>query len=148
MATGTTPRAGRWQRRRKSFDVLPPDDTPIDIGTWKIEPPASGTRDPLVVRFAEPLDRALLERMLSITDSAGQSVAGAIEIDEQETRWRFSPTEPWNAGDYQLVADTRLEDLAGNSIGRAFDVDVFATVQKSIESETVAIPFTIAGPRK
>jgi hypothetical protein len=133
---------------RKSFDALPPDDAPVDTTTWKIEPPAAGTRDPVIVRFAEPLDHALVGRMLSIADSAGQTVAGSIEVDERETRWRFSPEEPWRAGDYQLVADTRLEDLAGNSIGRAFDVDVFGPVQTSIKTETVALPFTVVAATK
>jgi hypothetical protein len=34
-----------------------------------------------------------------------------------------------------------LEDLAGNRIGRAFDVDTFAPITKAIAGETVVLPF-------
>jgi hypothetical protein len=42
-----------------------------------------------------------------------------------------------------LVANTTLEDLAGNAIGRPFDVDVFGPIQKKIETDTIVIPITI-----
>jgi hypothetical protein len=131
---------------RKSFAALPPDDAPLNTQAWKIEAPRAGTSDPLVVRFDEPLDHSLLERMLWITGSTGEKLAGTVHTDEHETRWSFTPETPWKPGEYQLVADTRLEDLAGNSIGRAFDVDLVEPVQKRIETKTVAIRFTVAAP--
>jgi hypothetical protein len=36
-----------------------------------------------------------------------------------------------------------LEDLAGNRVGRAFDVDLFQEVTAQIQRETVSIPFRI-----
>lgn len=89
----------------------------------------------------------MLERVLAIETSAGEPAPGAIEIADNETAWRFTPHEPWTAGNYQLVADTTLEDLAGNSINHAFDVDVFGPVQKKIETGTVTILFTISAPK-
>lgn len=127
----------------KSFHVLPPDDAPVDPDQWKIKVPTAGTSDPLVVRFPEPLDHAMLERVLQIKRNDGGGIVGSIEIVDNETGWRFTPHEPWTAGDYQLVADATLEDLAGNSINHAFDVDVFGPVQAKIETSTVAIPFAI-----
>ena len=64
-------------------------------------------------------------------------------VDEQETRWTFMPRDAWRAGTYELLALDILEDLAGNQIGRAFEVDNFDTVDKSPDPETVTIPFTI-----
>jgi hypothetical protein len=128
---------------RKSFHVLPPAVAPLDTATWRFESPAAGSRAPLAVRFPQPLDHSLLERMLWITDASGHKLAGAIEISDAETCWQFTPNEPWSAGIYQLVADVELEDLAGNSIARAFDVDVFERVQKHIETKTVAVPFEV-----
>src|SRR5216683_1905790 len=55
---------------RKSFRAGPPDDNPIDPKTWKLQPPAPGTRAPLHVIFPKPLDPALLERVIGVTDSA------------------------------------------------------------------------------
>ncbi len=36
-----------------------------------------------------------------------------------------------------------LEDLAGNRIGRAFEVDNFDRVDRTPEAERTAIPFTV-----
>jgi hypothetical protein len=47
------------------------------------------------------------------------------------------------AGDYQVVIQTTLEDLAGNHVGRAFDVDTFDRVTRSVSRETTSLPFRI-----
>ena len=41
------------------------------------------------------------------------------------------------------MVDKRLEDLAGNSIARPFEVDEFHTVQSKVTSETVRLPFQV-----
>jgi hypothetical protein len=86
----------------------------------------------------------MLERVVGVTDAAGHPLDGAIAVTEKETRWSFTPQQPWQAGRYHLTADTALEDLAGNSIGRPFEVDVFHPIQRQVKSETVKIPFRIA----
>jgi hypothetical protein len=128
---------------RKSFRALPPDDTPPDPKNWKLQAPAAGSRAPLVVTFPEPLDHALLQHSLWVTDAAGRKVPGQVRVGAEETRWELTPEKPWAAGKYHLVADTQLEDLAGNSIGRPFEVDVFRPVQREIKSETVRLPFEV-----
>lgn len=128
---------------RKSFSALAPDEAPLDVDAWKIESPAAGTRDPLVVRFPEPLDHSLLTRVVKVVDAADQEVAGEIEIADAEMVWRFTPEHAWEKGDYRVAAATTLEDLAGNSIGRAFDVDLFEPVQKQIATDKVTLPFGV-----
>lgn len=128
---------------RKSFAVVAADESPLDTATWKITSPQAGTRDALTVTFPKPLDHSLLERMIAVVGPGDAKPVGKITIDDLETRWQFTPSEPWSAGGYTLVADTTLEDLAGNSIGRAFDVDVFAPVQQRITTETVSLPFEV-----
>jgi hypothetical protein len=127
----------------KKFQVGPPDDEPLDVTLWKLAPPGAGTRKPLVVRFPEPLDHAMLGRVLVVADSAGERVAGDVAVEANETRWRFTPESPWRPGAYRLVVDTALEDLAGNSIGRPFEVDVFRNVERRVKAETVSIPFEV-----
>ena len=65
----------------------------------------------------------------------------------RSTRWRRDgrsrPADPWRAGTYQLLALDILEDLAGNQIGRAFEVDNFDTVDKSPNPQTITIPFHV-----
>ncbi len=117
--------------------VLPPDDAPIELAAWKLEPPAG--------RHARSAGGALpradwIIRCSSAwcawsTQPTRTNCRATIDITDQETCWRFTPEHAWQAGDYRLVADTTLEDLAGNSIGRAFDVDVFEPVQKRITTE-------------
>jgi hypothetical protein len=128
---------------RKTFRVLPPDETQPDPKTWKLAAPAAGTTMPLVMISPKPLDHALLHRMLWISDAQGRKVSGTIEVTRQETCWRFTPAMPWKAGNYHLVADTRLEDLAGNSIGRPFEVDELRPVERERKTETVQVPFKV-----
>ncbi|WP_145275732.1 Ig-like domain-containing protein [Tautonia plasticadhaerens] len=130
---------------RKGFRTGPPDESPPDPGSWALDPPGPGTRDPLVVRFPEPLDHALVGRLLSVTDGDGAPVVGAAEVIEGETAWSFVPDAPWTPGRYRLDAGTDLEDLAGNGIGRPFEVDVFDRVEPRVEAAHVARPFRI-GP--
>jgi hypothetical protein len=129
---------------RKSFHVLAPDDTPIDQTTWKIETPPSLGRDPLVVRLGESLDHSLLERVLEVQWPAGDKMDGDIEVSENETCWRFFPRKRWMPGEYRLVVQTTLEDLAGNSIGKPFEVDELRPIEQTIRTKTVSIPFTIS----
>ena len=55
----------------------------------------------------------------------------------------FTPREPWQAGQHQLLALDTLEDVAGNQIGRAFEVDNFETVDKSPNPKRIMVPFTV-----
>ena len=48
---------------------------------------------------------------------------GQSRVEARETRWVFVPHAPWRAGEYRLVVLSILEDLAGNQIGRPFEVD-------------------------
>jgi hypothetical protein len=123
----------------KRFDVGPPISVAIDRKAWRIERPAAGTRDPLVVRFPRPLDRALLERTLSIVSPGGHPLAGAITLADAERRWEFRPDGAWQTGKHFLVVDTVLEDLAGNRIGSAFEVDQLRPLDQKLETATVRI---------
>jgi hypothetical protein len=127
----------------KTFRVLPPDETQPGPKMWTIEAPDAGTTMPFVMTSSKPLDHALLHRMVWISDAKGQKVPGRVEVTQEETCWRFTPAMPWKAGRYYLVADTRLEDLAGNSIARPFEVDGFHPNEQETKSETVRIPFEV-----
>lgn len=129
---------------RKAFRVGPPDMKQPNHQQWKLTAPPAGTAEPLEVRFGEPLDHAMLGRVLTVTDAVGEPVpAGTVQIDAGETRWRFRPEKTWQPGEYLLVVDAALEDLAGNSIARPFEVDVFRTIQRKITTKTVSRSFTV-----
>jgi len=128
---------------RKTFRVTDPDRTPIDPSEWSVSSPKSGSRDPLVIDFQEPLDSALVQRLIQARLANGTPVTGTISLSDNERRWTLKPEIPWLAGPYQLVINTIIEDLAGNNIGKPFDVDVFEDVQRSVPSETVSIDFEV-----
>lgn len=129
---------------RRQFEVGPPDHDPPSEKNWQLSAPRTGARDALTVRFPEPLDQALLVRVIHVTTRAGEKVEGSIEVSEQETRWEFRPSEPWKAGDYFLDAATVLEDLAGNSLERPFEVDVFEKVEERVERVSRTVRFQVA----
>jgi hypothetical protein len=128
---------------RKNLRVGQPDETSPDPKNWKISAPRANTREPLEVRFPESLDRALLDRLISVQDAMARGVPGQISVGESETLWRFIPLDPWKVGDYSLQIGTELEDLAGNSVARPFEVDAAGPLSKRIATETVALPFRI-----
>jgi hypothetical protein len=124
---------------RKTFRVTPDDRNPPDPATWRITPPRAGTSNPLVIRFPKPLDYALLQHEIEIVPS----VAGTVSVGANETEWRFTPHAPWTRGDYKIIIHTDLEDLAGNHILRAFDVDTFDPITPRLTAEKVTLPLRI-----
>lgn len=137
--------AGRPLARgyRRSFKAVAPDDKQPDPARWKIDAPAADGRDPLTVTFDEPLDHAMLKRVVRVQDEQGAPVRGAVEVLKHETHWRFKPQAAWKPGRYRLVVETTLEDRAGNSIGRPFEVDVERRIGRRVEKDEVSIPFRI-----
>jgi hypothetical protein len=108
----------------RRYLVGPDERRRVDPSRWALAAPARGTRDPVEVAFDRPLDRGLLGRCLSVTDSDGRGADGAAEIGRHEMSWRLVPTRPWADLEYELVVAPVLEDLAGNSVGRVFDRDL------------------------
>jgi hypothetical protein len=114
---------------------------PLSMASWTIAAPSARTRDGLVVSFPAPLDHGLIARAISV-ESAGRSIEGDIRLDEADTRWTFTPRASWEAGAYELVALSILEDPAGNRIGRAFEVDTTAASDPAAP-DRYQRPFTI-----
>jgi hypothetical protein len=128
---------------RKVFKVGPPDRIPPDPAHWKIQPPQPGTLQPLMVLFPEPMDHALSQRVIHVTAESGELIEGNVEVDDEERRWEFAPGKPWRQGAYSLVIQTTLEDLAGNNIGKPFEVDLFEGVQRKLITPTIKLAFDV-----
>jgi len=108
----------------KKFRTGPEERTRPRVEAWKLTPPAAAGRDALLLEFPRPLDRALLDRCITVTDAHGKPVVGRIEIGKEERSLEFRPEKAWQVADYQVRVDERLEDLAGNTPVRLFDVDL------------------------
>ena len=128
---------------QKAFKVGPPDREPPDHTQWKIQPPPAGTREPLTVTFPEPMEHALAQRVIQVSGESGGFVKGETALEDQERRWTFVPSNAWRRGPYKLVIQTTIEDLAGNNIGKPFDVDLFEGVQKTLTTSTVKLAFEV-----
>lgn len=108
----------------RRYAVGPAERSRIEPAKWHIAAPAAATRQPLAITFGRALDHALLARCLSVRDAAGARVPGIAEPAPDDTGWTFTPGADWRPGDYVLAVESRLEDLAGNSVARVFDRDL------------------------
>lgn len=133
------------EKFEKSFRIGPADRTPPDPQRWRIEAPKAGTRDSLRVSFDEPLDHALALRLIRVAgaEARGAFIAGEPTLEAAERRWVFAPASPWGVGRHRLVVATTIEDLAGNNIGKTFDVDLAAGAQRRLAAENVDVFFEV-----
>ena len=123
---------------RHEFTAGPAERRGIDPTNWKITAPVAATVGPLVIDFDRPLDYALLQDVFQLP-----GVDGAVSIGPGETQWRFKPAQRWKAGEYSLIVDMALEDLAGNRIGRPFDVDTLVSPADRITKPTTSLTFRV-----
>jgi hypothetical protein len=145
--------SGQWPTARgtplgndsvKTFAASAADRTQPALDRWRLLLPRARFRDPLLVQFDEPLDWALLHSKVRVERSDGTRVGGAIQIGRGERTWAFTPDEPWRAGDYQLTAEGVLEDLAGNSLLRPFEVDLSRALRPATPKPALfQIPFAV-----
>jgi hypothetical protein len=105
----------------RTYRVGPAMRRRVDPARWDVRWPEPG-HDQLVVRFDRPLDRALVRRCLRLVDERGHPVAGRSTLDRDASVWVFAAARQVRNG--RLHIDTRLEDLAGNSVRRVFDRDL------------------------
>jgi hypothetical protein len=129
----------------KKFRIGVADRTPPDPARWKIHAPAAGTRGALTVEFDEPMEHALALRMIRVvakTDGGG-ALAGETALTDEERRWTFVPAQTWARGRHELVVDTTIEDLAGNNIGKTFDVDLEEGAPRRLDTPQVFLEFEV-----
>jgi hypothetical protein len=98
----------------------------LDTADWSLDAPAAGTRNPLRVVAATALDAVITRRALHVQDAAGREAEGAAALSDDGRTWTFTPRHPWPAAAHTLLADSWLEDLAGNTFERIFDNDTTA----------------------
>ena len=127
----------------KHFTVGPPDRTSPEPQRWGYQAPPIRTREPLAIDLAEPMDSALALRMIHVVDASGRAVPGQPYLTDRERIWKFLPQNSWRAGHYSLVVETTIEDLAGNNIGKPFEVDLVEGTPKRLDRQTVKLPFEL-----
>lgn len=111
---------------RRRYDVGSDERRRVDPESWTTTLPRARTRDPLTVTFDRPLDDGLLARCLRVAGPAGRTVVGEAVAGAEERSWCLVPEREWEPGRHELFVDGILEDVAGNSVRRAFDQELDA----------------------
>ena len=101
-----------------------------DPRAWRISSPAAGGTDPLDVALDGTVDHAMGLQMVSVW-RADVPIAGTVRLSADDRRWHFTPTHPWVEGSYELRVGGALEDAAGNSVSRAFEVPADARIEQA-----------------
>lgn len=107
----------------KSFTVTPAERHRLDMDDWKITPPTAGTRDELLIMFDRPVDYVLTLKHLTISAAQSGRVNGQMTLTNSRYV-RFIPDQPWAEDQYNIEVSPELEDVAGNNLNNAFDIDL------------------------
>ncbi len=103
------------------YEVNDADRQAPEPGAWQVLAP-HGPREPVTVRFDEVLDREQLLSFGFVATEGGRQVSGTPAASPDGMSWSLVPDEPWLEGGYVVVARVDIEDLAGNSPHRLFEV--------------------------
>ena len=110
-------------------------------------PPTADSSDPLELTFPTPLDWAGLWHGITVVSEDGQQISGRVGIDQDETRWRFTPDAAWRAGPHSIRISPSLEDACGNTPYGAFDGPFRSAEQVALETAVRSIPFEVRSAR-
>jgi len=127
---------------RRRFQIAPAEEHALSTMQWRVAAPPAGSRDPVTVTFPKPLDFGLLQRSLSV-QRGDSNLAGHGRVGPAEIWWQFVPDSEWQRGPYMLKIDPILEDVAGNRIGRAFEVLSRGDAVPAESSMPVFVPFIV-----
>ena len=126
----------------KVFRAIPEDREGIDPSRWQLDLPSAGTRAPLRVDFAEPVDHVSVAQFVQVRTPGGQRLQGRWALDDDERTGQWIPRQPWTAPieSHRLVVGGRFEDVAGNNVNGAFDHKI-GTLPAGGEDRTITVQF-------
>ena len=131
----------------KQFYTSAPDRKAPVISNWILHIPARLGKAAISIQFDEPMDVALLNRMVRIT-SGEKPLTGRANVTDQGTTWTFEPQMPWDNTNYQIRINTKIEDLAGNSLRRLFDTPINTPGQAPEKEKELIIPVKMSPKAK
>ncbi|MDX1940702.1 MAG: Ig-like domain-containing protein [Saprospiraceae bacterium] len=127
----------------KNFEVVAADHIKPQPDTWQIVSPKSKSKTPLILRFQESMDFAMLHSGINVLDNAGNIIYGKVHISDQESVWQLMPDTPWQSGEYTIRVSADIEDLAGNNLSRAFDQAYQKHFDEDEPKDFIDLKFTI-----
>ena len=136
-ATGVDLKEGKI----KEYYTVSADRRKPDPSDWQIITPNPGSTDPLKLRFNEPMDLYSVLSCIRFRNEGGEPVEGNFHLVDHGKCVEFQPVNNWITGKYDIVIDLKLEDLAGNRMGRLFDEERASSQEDKDESRV--LPFMI-----
>lgn len=131
---------------RHRFQAGPMDEAQPRPDAWRID---TGTSPPRIVTD-DQLDPVSLRRSITIETADGTALTDVtFRIDTAAAttiRLLRATGDAWRPGHYRLVLHPRLEDFAGNSLARPFNLDLGAAPAFQERTEPVILPFEIPRP--
>jgi len=122
--------SGAWQdvygqelsiNTTKEFAVTKAYRQYIKVDELEIQNPDADSKGILSIQFDRIIDHALVQSMIQIKDENEKVKAGYWQTSEDEKMVQFIPENPWQKGTYQIIMDSRLEDVAGNNLNNLLD---------------------------
>lgn len=109
------------EKATKEFVAVKAYRQHLRVNRLDLDKPKTNSCEPLGIRFDRAMDHALVQSMIHIEDEEGNFIVGRWITLEQEQLIQFIPEENWQKGKYQIVFDSRLEDVAGNNFQALLD---------------------------
>ncbi len=126
----------------KKFRTTAEDRNRIELRQWSLLPPCAGSGERLIVTIPKSIDYRSLQRFITVTDAKGKRVEGEFEIGKHEKEWTYIAKNGWPEGQYHLEINGDLEDVAGNTPLRPFDLDLKA---KKLPPQSLKLKFKCQG---
>ncbi len=122
--------SGAWQdvygqplseKTSKEIEIVKPYRHHMLIENWTIDQPKANSDDTLTIHFDRIIDHALIQSMIKLVDAEDNLINGHWEILENERSINFISKQNWKTGKYQIIIDSRLEDISGNNLHNLLD---------------------------
>ena len=105
----------------KKFIAICEDTTAPDLSHWFLSSPHANTKDIYTIRFNDKIDHISAQTLIKIIDNKGMGIEGEITLGNDQSVWIFKPKQNWHGGTYKLIVNSRLEDIAANTLNGVFD---------------------------
>ncbi len=126
-----------------SFSIGNTDRIKPTIDDWKIDIPEINSISKLLIECSESIDYGSIQDNIHIIDNSMQEIKGTWQLLEEETILSFQPREPWKKGNYQILCNPEIEDLAGNNLSRLFDKEIKNSSNEESINQKYSLRFTI-----
>ena len=127
----------------KILVVGPRDDAKPDINSWKVKLQDTAVGKKLLIDFGEPMDAFLAKETMRVYDANAAEVKGEFKLKNKDSSLVFTPIKYFEAGDYEIRIQAKLEDLAGNNLNHLFDTDLKKDPNQKTPKAVFSIPFEV-----